>query len=70
MLQEDLNDDKWVPEDEVKALKKSYEKEIKKHEDEIDKLRLTVRDCAANLQTKNKHGRKNLIEYKPKKMKD
>ena len=55
--------------DKVKAFKKDFEKKLRHYIDENEKLRETVRSCDANLQTKCKHGRKNLSEYVPPKMK-
>ena len=43
--------------------------QIKFFKDENEKLRKTLRDCNADPKTKNKHGRKSLVEYKPKKTK-
>ena len=40
-------------------------KMIKWYRDEIEKLRKTLRDCDANLNIKNRYGRKNLVDYKP-----
>ena len=43
--------------------------QIKFFKDENEKLRKTLRDCNADPETKNKHGRKSLVEYEPKKTK-
>ena len=42
---------------------------IKFFKDEIDILRKNLRECDADPETKNKHSRKSLVEYKPKKTK-
>ena len=51
--------------DKVKAFKKDFEKKLRHYIDENEKLREIVRSCDANLQTKCKHGRKNLTDYVP-----